>query len=379
MITIVALHWYPYCIPLRNGFTTAHGPLHKRAGAIVELITSAGIHGLGEIAPLPEFAGSNLCEALSVLPALAASWPGLTLKQAAEEIRAGLESGWLPPAAACGLDTALLDAQGQLAQVNLTELMQREEQAETVQQRLDIPVNAVIGTTDIEATIVKARQAVAAGFRCLKLKVGCDTHLEIERIGALRAAIGPAIELRLDANEAWSFEQAVTILTACIQFAIQYVEQPLKATDLSGMRRLRQTVPIRIAADEALHDLASARNILAAEAADLLIVKPQLAGGLRMGRQIIREGAALGIDSIVTSTIEAGIGLAAALHLAAASPEITLACGLATLPLLRDDLLTGSLVLKDGMLSVPSGAGLGVQLDRSALARHASEALSLRG
>ncbi len=137
-----------------------------------------------------------------------------------------------------------------------------------------------------------------------------------------------------------------------------------------GMRTLRQAVPMPIAADEAVYSLQSARDVLDSEAADILVVKPQLAGGLRAGQQIIQEAAQRGVRCVITSTIEAGIGLIAALHLAAASPAITLECGLATLHLLVDDLLMEDLPIRNGYLTVPTGPGLGILLDGEALERY---------
>src|SRR5260370_14017762 len=114
---------------------------------------------------------------------------------------------------------------------------------------------------------------------------------------------------------------------------MQYIEQPLKAHDVAGMRTLRQAIPIPIAADEALHSLESARLVLDSEAADILVIKPQLAGGLRVGQQIIQNATERGIRSVITSTLEAGKGLGAPLEPGAATPAITLECGFATLPL----------------------------------------------
>jgi o-succinylbenzoate synthase len=204
----------------------------------------------------------------------------------------------------------------------------------------------------------------------LKVGVGESIQQEIERIAAVREAIGPEIHLRLDANEAWNLEEAITILSQSVPYNIQYVEQPLKAQDLSAMRILRHTIPIPIAADEAVHDLESARLVMEHEAADILVIKPQLAGGLRMGQQIIAEAAEHNIQCVITSTIETGIGLTTALHLAAASPTVTLECGLATLPLLADDLLVDDLFPRNGFIKLPAGPGLGVELDREALKRY---------
>jgi o-succinylbenzoate synthase len=216
---------------------------------------------------------------------------------------------------------------------------------------------------------------VAAGFSCLKIKMGKnDPHDEIERVKAVRDAIGPSIQLRLDANEGWTFEQALTILTACAGWHIQYVEQPLPAYHIKGMHDLQRTVSIPLAADEAICDLNSIRTLLRAQAAQVLIIKPQLVGGLRASREILRLASQRAVRCVITSVFETGVGLAALLHLVSASPEITWPCGLASLDRLVDDLLLADLSVLNGTMAVPTGPGLGVDLDRTALLqyRHAT-------
>ncbi len=360
---ITDVQCYPYRIPLRNSFTTAHHELHTRDGALVEIHTEEGITGVGEMAPLPEFGGGSLDAALASLPAIVTRLRGKQLDEALDLL--SREMGSLPASTTCALEIALLDALGKTRQCAVSNLL-------GTHPRPSIRVNAVVGVQTAEAAAKRAQEAVRAGFGCIKLKVGISGQSDIERVAAVREAIGPTIHLRLDANEAWNFEQACTILTHCARFDIQYVEQPLPASDLEGMRKLRQVVSIPIAADEMLSHLESARTVLAARAADVLIIKPQLAGGLRVGRQIIQEAAAQGIQSVVTSTIEAGIGLVAALHLAAASTEVILECGFATLHLLEDDLIVEDLPIHNGLLTVPTGPGLGIQLDRTTLEKYVS-------
>ncbi len=267
--------------------------------------------------------------------------------------------------ALCGLEIALLDALCKAIGCGISALLAPVNGI----PRSRIPVNAVIGVKATQAAVDEARAAQNMGFGCVKLKVGIGESLqgEIERIAAVREAIGPEMHLRLDANEAWNLEEAIAVLSHCVPYAIQYVEQPLKAHDLRGMRTLRQAVSMPIAADESVHNLESARLVMEHEAADILVIKPQLAGGLRLGQQIIAEATQRGIQCVITSTIETGIGLTAALHLAAASPSVTLECGLATLSLLADDLLVDELHLRHGFIEVPTGPGLGVKLDRKAL------------
>ncbi len=331
-----------------------------REGAIVEVFVADHNSGIGEIAPMPEFGGDTLDAALKILPSVAAQLCGQSLIEALNYVSAG----GLPATVASGLEIALLDVLGKQEGCSISTLLAKDA------TKAEVAVNAVIGAQPIEAAVRQAREAVAAGFGCLKLKMGNDLYEEIERVAAVRKAVGPEINLRLDGNEGWSFEQAHTILKACEPFAIQYVEQPLRVYDLSGMYQLRQEVSIPIAADEAVYNLESARRVLDWQAADILIVKPQLVGGLRAAQRIVHEAVRYAVPCVVTSTIETGIGLLGALHLAAALPQITLECGLATLPLLADDLICEPLSLQHGRLAVPQLAGLGVTLDRMALSKY---------
>jgi o-succinylbenzoate synthase len=379
MQRIKNIHWYPYRIPLRSRFTTAHGSLTRREGAIIEVITEDGLSGIGESAPLPEFAGDDLGTALAPLPTLSAQLRGKTLTEALALLYA--ISAELPATTVCGLESALLDAIGKQSGHSISVLLSSSQDssvgtrfiapgASLPTPRRGIPVNAVIGTLPLDATITRAQELLAEGFQCLKLKVGSDPDQEIARIAAVRRAIGSSPHLRLDANEAWTFDLAVTILSQLAEYDLQYVEQPLPAGDLEGMCRLRRAVPIPIAADESVFNLRSTRHVLAHAAADILILKPQLIGGLRVAQQVIREAAGHGVRCVITSTIEAGVGVAGAVHLAAATPEVTLECGLATLSLLADDLLLTDLAIQHGVLAVPAAPGLGISLDRAALARY---------
>ncbi|GCE03924.1 o-succinylbenzoate synthase [Dictyobacter aurantiacus] len=377
--TVERMRWTPYRVPLHGSFSSAHERLVTRAGIIVELHTSSGTVGIGECAPLPEFSGGTLQDVMDCLPLVAPRLQGLVLSDALALLDQLQDT--LPTAARCGLETAVLDALGQHYQCSLTTLLALPDLIEppstqdleraASQVRTSVPVNTVIGAQDVAAAVAQARQAVAQGFTCIKLKVGPQLRQTVELLTAVRAALGPSIHLRLDANESWDFELARSILSSCEFWSIQYVEQPLPRTDLAGMAALRRVVPISIAADEVLSDLASARRVLARNAAGIFVIKPQLAGGPRQSQRMVREATAHGVRCVITSTIETGIGVVMALHLAAAMPEITLECGLATLPLLTDDLIQEALPIQNGHMEPPATPGLGIHLDQATLARYA--------
>ena len=374
---LVDFTWSRYCVPFRATFHTAHGALSHRVGALVTAHTDNGYAGWGEIAPLPEHSGQSLDNSLNALPRLTRTLQGWELPDVLRFLEVQSADGQLPAPLICGLETALLDALGQASGQRVADLLARDypsnESSSRATPRTHVPVNAVIGGASVEAAVSSALTAIAAGFTCLKLKLAEASPAALARVAAVRTAIGPAPRLRLDANESWDREQAYTLLTQCADYDIEYIEQPLPAHDLAGMASLRRVTPIPLAADEALGGLESARRILRARAADILILKPQLAGGLRACRQIIQAAHAQGVTCVITSTLETGIGVTAALHLAAASPEITLPCGLATLNLLQNDLLQTSLSIQQGSIELPPGPGLGVHLDQVTLKRFGDE------
>lgn len=359
---ITDIRWHPYRVPFVQSFRTAHGILTERVGMLVQVSLAGGITGIGEIAPLPEFSGGTLAQAESVLPALARQLRGKQVQEALAHLSNITSSPFQQDFATvyCGLEIALLDAQGKCEQKSVAQLLA----SPASKPKAQVAVNAVIAAPTREAASAAARLACDKGFRCIKLKVGMALSMEEEltRIAAVREAIGPTTRLRLDANEAWTLPEALIMLTRCVPYDIQYIEQPVHAEQLHEMRVLRNSTPIAIAADEAVTSLSSALQILDTYAADILIIKPQLAGGLRIGQQIIREADQRGVQCVITSTIESGIGVVAALHLAAATPEVMLPCGLSTLSLLTENLLSDELPIHNGCLAVPTGYGLGVTL-----------------
>jgi L-alanine-DL-glutamate epimerase-like enolase superfamily enzyme len=254
-----------------------------------------------------------------------------------------------------------------------------------------VPVNGTIGFAAPREGAEAALQAIEAGFRTLKLKAGAERETEdlVARVRAIRQAVGPEIRLRLDVNGAWDLPTAEDRLEAVARFDVEYVEQPLAADDTAGAAELRRRVAVPIAADEAVYSPGGARSLLAAEAADVLVVKPARVGGPVAVAEIAAAAQALGVPVVLSTLFETGIGVAAARAAAAALPAIrwrgaadALPHGLATAGLLEHDLLRAPLIVEDGRLAAPGGegtAGLGIALDDRVLRRFAVEAVEAAG
>ncbi|MCZ7527245.1 MAG: o-succinylbenzoate synthase [Acidimicrobiia bacterium] len=190
-----------------------------------------------------------------------------------------------------------------------------------------------------------AAAAVADGYRCVKVKVG-DSG-DVDRVAAVREAVGPAVAIRVDANGAWRLDEAEAALARLGRHGLELAEQPVAT--LEEMAALRRRVGVPLAADESVRTVDDACRLAALEAADAVVLKVQPLGGVRAAMEVAE---AAGVAAIVTSMLETSVGLAAGLALAAALPELPYACGLGTAGLLAGDVVADPLVPERGVLAV---------------------------
>jgi o-succinylbenzoate synthase len=323
-----------FALALARPLDTARGRIETREGALVR-VDGDGPRGVGETTPLPDWT-EGLDAALAALTDADATTPLSALDGA--------------PAARHGLATARLDAAARAAGESLASHLADDAPARRV------PVNATVGDGSPDETAARAREAVAAGFDCLKVKVGARPVADdAERLRAVRAA-APDATIRADANGAWDTETASAALGTFADLDLAYVEQPLPAADLAGHRRLRETAATPIALDESLAER-GVSDVLAADAADLLVLKPMALGGPDRTVAAARRAREAGLDAVVTTTVDAVVARTAAVHAAAAVPDVP-ACGLATGSLLAEDLYPDPAPVENGSIAVPDGPGL---------------------
>lgn len=221
-----------------------------------------------------------------------------------------------------------------------------------------IPVNVTVPAVGPE----RARQIVAgSGCRTAKVKVaerGQGEAADIERVEAVREALGPSGRIRVDANGGWESGQAARMLRRLAAFGLEYAEQPCATLD--ELAELRREVDVPIAADESIRRAEDPLRVRAAGAADIVVLKVQPLGGVRAA---LRVAEACGLPVVVSSAVDTSVGLAAGVALAAALPELPYACGLATMSLLAGDVTADPLVPEAGELPVRRP---GVDADRLA-------------
>ncbi|MGA8850101.1 MAG: o-succinylbenzoate synthase [Aeromicrobium sp.] len=192
-----------------------------------------------------------------------------------------------------------------------------------------------------------------SGCATAKVKVaepGQSLSEDLDRVAAVRDALGPGGQLRIDANGGWDVDTATSAIAALNRAArgVEYVEQPCASVEDLALVRRRVQVPI--AADESIRHAEDPLRVKTLEAADIAVLKVQPLGGVRVCLDIAEQ---IGLPVVVSSAVDTSIGLAAGLALAAALPELPHACGLATTSLLSGDVVASPLVPVDGML--PAG------------------------
>lgn len=332
----------PFRIPLERPLETAAGTIDERCGF---LLTVDGAYG--EATPLPGWTES-LDECRTAIDA------------AASELRDGgtwdaaLEICRDTPAARHAVDLVRADVNAKRDGVPLVQYLSGDDATHSV------PVNATIGQAPARETAAHARRAVTSGFDCLKIKVGGrPVPGDVERIRAVRTEVGTEVELRTDANGAWTPDQAREAMDAFDDLGVIYVEQPLPADSLTELAQLRRDTTIGVAVDETL---ATHRfgDVLMAGAADVVILKPMALGGVKRAHDHALQASELGVTPIVTTTVDTVVARTAALHLAASLHDPP-ACGLATADRLSVDLAPDPAPVRNGRMTVPDAPGIGIE------------------
>ena len=192
--------------------------------------------------------------------------------------------------------------------------------------------------------------AAASGCRTAKVKVaepGQPETADLTRVEAVRDALGPGGRIRVDANGAWTVDQAARMLRAMTSAGLEYAEQP--CASLAELAELRRRVDVPLAADESIRRASDPLAVRAAGAADIVVLKAAPLGGVA---QALRIAAECGLPVVVSSAVESSVGLAAGVALAAALPDLPYACGLATMSLLAGDVTAEPLTAVAGSVPV---------------------------
>lgn len=341
-----------------------------RPHAYVRLLDDAGRTGDGEASPLPHFTGETVPAVAATLEALLPLIIGCDTL-ALGELSARLARHPNSPAAKCAIEMAAHDLAARTLGISLSALLGGPD-------ALTVASTGLIGIVPEDEAVGLAQEYLAEGIGTLKMKVGRAPAADVRRVVAVRAAVGPEVAIRLDANAGLPLPDILTILRGLgrADVAIELFEQPVPADDLRGLRAVREA-GVRVLVDESVHGPRDAIRVLEAGACDLIAIKLIKCGGLRAAATIARIAAEYGVGCILISPYETTVGMATTAHAAAALGTRAHAHDLMRRPSPGGGTWAHAIV--PGGLRLASTPGHGATIDRDVDARLAEQLSGARG
>ena len=341
---LTGFHILPYTLPLTEPVTWGGTAYREREGLLLRLDAAGGAAGWGDAAPLPGFSRETLAETRRALGVLGEATVGQDIDPAQVllpfgAIARGLDAQGSPPSARFAFDLALADLAAQADGRTIPQILHPDPE-------VVLPTSG-LAMGDADTVLAAADRLVAAGYTSVKVKVGRgDLEAEAYLVQAIRQRVGPGVEIRLDANRAWSVEQATAFAAAVAGAGIAYVEEPLR--DASVLPELWHDTGLAVAVDESVQERGEAAIRGWARAA---VLKPTLLGGIAATLRLALHARSVGVRPVLSASFESGVGLRGVAALAAATGAEP--AGLGTYRWLAADVLDERLPLDRARIDVP--------------------------
>ena len=360
---IVQVEAIPFEIPYRKPLRFASGEVHAADHVLVRVHTDDGVIGVAEAPPRPYTYGETQASVVAAIDTLfAPEVVGLTLVDR-EIVRARLDRTVANPAAKAAVDMAMWDALGRTLGLSVSSLLG----AYTDRMR----VSHMVGFAPDAVMVAEAeRMRDEHGIRTFKVKVGRrPVDLDVGACRALREALGPDVELYVDGNRGWTPSEAARALRAMSDLDLTLSEELCPADDVLGRRWLTSQTSVPTVADESAVTPGQVTRELLDGAATMISIKTARTG-FSGSQRILHQCEGLGAEVVMGNQIDGQIGTACTVAFGAAHRSSSRRAGeLSNFLDMRDDLLTEPLQITGGELLVPSGPGLGIDIDPDKL-RH---------
>ncbi len=351
---ITQVEAWPISMKLQEPYTIAYETIEEATNIFLRIETDKRIIGYGCAAPdlqitkeTPESVIRGLRE---IVPPLIKGSDPLRTSMILERLTTPLLS---QPSTLAAVDMALHDILGKACGLPLWKVLGGF--------RDRIKTSVTIGILSESETVSRALERIAEGFRCLKLKGGIDVESDIAKILKVREAVGKDIELRFDANQGFSVEQALKFFKGTRKANLELIEQPTPEGQPDLLGRVTSSVQIPIMADESLMTLRDAFRLARKDLVDMVNVKLMKVGGISVAIQINAVARSAGLEVMVGCMDEASLSIAAALHFALARPNVAYADLDGHLDLI-DDPTKGAVILRNGILYPTNLLGLGFDI-----------------
>jgi L-alanine-DL-glutamate epimerase-like enolase superfamily enzyme len=313
-LKFTAFEIYKYSIPIEP-FTIATGTMHFAQNLLVRAYTDTSLTGLGECSAFPMIVGETQATCYEMAKDFASIWKGkdpLQITDRLAELHLYTAGNYTAKSA---FDMLLYDLAAKEANLPLYKYLGGEKRK--------IETDLTIGIDTPENMASSALRHVKNGFTILKIKLGKSPAEDIERIKYIRNAIGPEIQLRADANQGWSFEDALYTLTELAPYNISFCEQPMRTYNDELLPELCRLSPIPVMADESVYTHRDAERIIRNKATEFINIKFAKSGGIHEAGLISKVAEKNGVSCMLGSMLESRLALTANIHFAMASPNIS--------------------------------------------------------
>jgi L-alanine-DL-glutamate epimerase-like enolase superfamily enzyme len=346
-------------IPLKQSFKTALRMVDRFENICVRITTDTEHTGFGGAAPAAVITGETLPSILGALKHIHSCLTGMDIEDA-EIIFQKLNACMIGNhSAKAAVDMAVYDLLGKLYGLPLFRFLGGTARP--------LETDMTISIDSPEKMVSDSMERAGQGFGILKIKVGNDPALDIRRLLAVRQAVGPAIKLRIDANQGWNPKEAVVVVNRLKKEGvdIELIEQPVRAGDYAGMRFVRDRVDIPVIADESVFSPADALRLIEMQAADGINIKLMKCGGIFNALKIAAIAESAGLTCMVGSMMESCLSVTAAAHLAC-SKSIIGAYDLDAPLFCSVNPVQGGIHYSASTITIPDGPGLGISRIQSA-------------
>jgi len=348
---IERIEWHPKALPRKEVFATSRHASDV-ANVVFARLDLEGVEGWGAASP-SDVTGETTETVLAAVEKLAGALKGFAFERGREvadrmdRVLAG------NPAAKAAVDMAAFDALARIRGTPLHDYLGPTAREKGLTDR-------TVGLMPPADAAAKAKAFVAEGFRAIKVKLGGDVDEDLERIEAVRGAVGHHILLRADANQAFTYRSALSFSRQAYHRVVEFLEQPLPAADLAGMQALTEASPIPVMADECVLTPQDAAKVGWGKCARLVNLKLMKTGGIARAVEANAICGSAGMPTMIGCNAESALSIAAGLHFAMSEPNVRFV-DLDSHFSLAEDPATG-LAFEDGYLMVSGKPGLGMSV-----------------
>jgi len=346
---------FPVRIKLIKPFIISLGRVDYAENVFVKITSSSGVTGFGECCPFRTINGESSETAVIVAGYLIEALTGFDPTDISLCIMRMDEAIYGNSSIKSAFDMALYDIAAKLAGIPLYEFLGGRQRA--------LVTDFTVSLDTPEAMVRQALDIVGQGFGAVKVKVGRRKDEDLERIRAIRQAINPVIPMRLDANQGWSVEDAIGVLSELGGMNIEFCEEPIKRWDFMNLAKVRSKSAVPVMADESCSDQHDLERLIGLEACDYVNIKLGKSGGIHNALQMIRIAEKHQMPVQVGGFVESRMGFTASAHLALAS-EMVRWCDFDTPMMLSEDPVSGGIMYgHGGEVRVPDGPGLAAEIN----------------